>query len=351
MLLARVQHGPPTPIHEIRRDVPRELEAICNKAMARDIPDRYVHMTDLAVDLRAYLEQRVVAAYDSGAIAELRKWVQRNKPMVYTSAIAAALLCFSAITILFLTLRSLRAENRATQQAAMQRDFNRQEARRARQVEQWLQLLLWVIQNEGPKNSAGEPEILSDLTHSVERLEDGLLRMAASANTEHKLALAAGFELVGGLHVNALPHSESGKALNTAATQLLLGAYRTRRELGDQNSPELIECTLWLIQGLAADGDYDRAQVLAMDALNASRLHRDDEPRLLVRCLISLGHIIISMDEAQKATTLLEEAVSVEREAYGTLLPETVAEIMAIAASARDAGSAPLSRQILRLLE
>ena len=87
-ILANVQQGPPTPVHSLNREVAAELVAVFEKAMARGIPDRYADMTELAVDLRAYLENRVVAAYESGAIAELRKWVKRNKALATTAAAA-----------------------------------------------------------------------------------------------------------------------------------------------------------------------------------------------------------------------------------------------------------------------
>ncbi|MCZ6572509.1 MAG: serine/threonine protein kinase, partial [Planctomycetota bacterium] len=73
--------GPPKPVHETDRTVPAELVAICEKAMQRPPDDRYQDMQDMAEDLRAYLERRVVSAYETGAAAEFRKWVVRNKGM------------------------------------------------------------------------------------------------------------------------------------------------------------------------------------------------------------------------------------------------------------------------------
>jgi hypothetical protein len=35
----------------------------------------------MANDLRAYLEHRVVDAYETGAIAEFKKWVTRNEAL------------------------------------------------------------------------------------------------------------------------------------------------------------------------------------------------------------------------------------------------------------------------------
>ena len=87
-ILGLVLNGPPSALTEKAKDVPPELLAIVEKAMAREIADRYPDMTALARDLRSFLEQRVVAAYESGAWAELRKWVQRNKALAMTSAAA-----------------------------------------------------------------------------------------------------------------------------------------------------------------------------------------------------------------------------------------------------------------------
>ncbi|KAA3642103.1 MAG: hypothetical protein DWP92_00015 [Armatimonadetes bacterium] len=88
-VLKSVQEGSPTPLHVTNPQVSAELEAICDKAMARSIEERYRSMEAFARDLRSYLEGRVVAAYETGAIAELRKWVIRNKGTA--ASIAAAI--------------------------------------------------------------------------------------------------------------------------------------------------------------------------------------------------------------------------------------------------------------------
>ncbi|MBI4881314.1 MAG: SUMF1/EgtB/PvdO family nonheme iron enzyme [Planctomycetes bacterium] len=96
VVLERVAAGPPRPVHAQNPEVPAELEAICDKAMARDLGERYAGMEELAADLRAYLERRVVAAYESGPLAELKKWVIRNKAVAAT--VAAAILVIAALS-------------------------------------------------------------------------------------------------------------------------------------------------------------------------------------------------------------------------------------------------------------
>ncbi|MCH2106229.1 MAG: bifunctional serine/threonine-protein kinase/formylglycine-generating enzyme family protein [Planctomycetes bacterium] len=92
--LMLIQEGPPVPIHEHFPDVVPELEAICEKAMQRDKRERYASMAELADDLRNYLEGRVVKAYETGAVAELKKWVRRNRGLA--NSLAAGVLVLIA---------------------------------------------------------------------------------------------------------------------------------------------------------------------------------------------------------------------------------------------------------------
>ncbi len=87
--LTAVRAGPPSPVDALDSAMPPELVAICARAMARDPSERYSGVLELASDLRAWTEGRVVRAYERGAWAELRKWIARNKALA--SALLAAL--------------------------------------------------------------------------------------------------------------------------------------------------------------------------------------------------------------------------------------------------------------------
>jgi formylglycine-generating enzyme required for sulfatase activity/tRNA A-37 threonylcarbamoyl transferase component Bud32 len=80
--------GPPRPLHERAPDAPPELVSICEKAMERDPAERYTGMLELAADLEAWIEGRVVHAYETGAWAEARKWVLRNRGLAASLAAA-----------------------------------------------------------------------------------------------------------------------------------------------------------------------------------------------------------------------------------------------------------------------
>jgi serine/threonine-protein kinase len=105
----RLQEGPPEPLHQVAGKAPAELVAICEKAMARDRHLRYQDMSELAEDLRALLEHRVVRAHETGAVAEFRKWVVRNRALASTAIGAALLILVGSVgtSILFKSQRDV----------------------------------------------------------------------------------------------------------------------------------------------------------------------------------------------------------------------------------------------------
>ncbi|MBX3744028.1 MAG: protein kinase [Verrucomicrobiae bacterium] len=88
-VIEAVRSGPPDPLGVAARHQPAELLAICSKAMNRKAPARYPSATELAEDLQAWIEGRVVRAHRTGALAELKAWILRNRLAAFSQAAAA----------------------------------------------------------------------------------------------------------------------------------------------------------------------------------------------------------------------------------------------------------------------
>jgi formylglycine-generating enzyme required for sulfatase activity len=114
-VLKRVIEGPPESVHSLTQ-APAELEAICEKAMARAPEQRYGSVSELGEDLRSYLEGRVVQAHSRGAIAELRKWMARNR--AFASALGAALVFLTALLVVSTVLRRQAQASESAAKAA-----------------------------------------------------------------------------------------------------------------------------------------------------------------------------------------------------------------------------------------
>ncbi len=115
-----VTEGSPTRLGQRNPTVAPELEAVCERAMARAPEHRYQSVESLATDLRSYLEQRVVRAYETGPLAELRKWVLRNRATAGSLA-AAILITITLLTLMFTNeaqnARALSRSNRELESA------------------------------------------------------------------------------------------------------------------------------------------------------------------------------------------------------------------------------------------
>ena len=116
-ILREVRAGSPQPLQARVNDLPAELVAITAKAMERDPARRYGSAMDLGQDLRAYLEGRVVRAHESGASAELRKWMRRNRALTLASGLALAFLVVGFAASVTLGLRAKHNENLADEAA------------------------------------------------------------------------------------------------------------------------------------------------------------------------------------------------------------------------------------------
>ena len=74
-------------------DIPKELDAICLMALAKDQSGRYASAQELADDIQQYLEGRSVSALPDSLPTRLVKWVRRNKTI---SASLVGLIVISA---------------------------------------------------------------------------------------------------------------------------------------------------------------------------------------------------------------------------------------------------------------
>ena len=80
-VLARVLGGPPPSLSRASSDMHPELVSISERAMARAPEQRYASCAEIAADLRAFLDGRVVRAHRTGALQRAQKWVRRNRSL------------------------------------------------------------------------------------------------------------------------------------------------------------------------------------------------------------------------------------------------------------------------------
>lgn len=107
-VLRKVAEATPLPLRAVRRSVPRQLEAICRKAMAKDPCERYSDAGALAADLDRYFADEPVSAYAESTAQRLWRWVRRHRQATTLSASAIALAI--GLTVAGLLLRSAQQQ-------------------------------------------------------------------------------------------------------------------------------------------------------------------------------------------------------------------------------------------------
>ncbi len=151
-LLHKVEHGDFPPPRKLRPEVPRALEAICLKAMARAPAARYATALELAADLERWLGDEPVRAFREPLSARARRWVRRHRILV--TSLAAVLV--TSVLLGGGTVGWLAARQAETVRAAC---GDLDEATRLQHEEKWADARAAVQRAEGRLSAGGAEDL------------------------------------------------------------------------------------------------------------------------------------------------------------------------------------------------
>lgn len=115
-VLHQVLHGEPTPPRRFVRQVPRELETICLKAIEKKPGDRFETALEFAEDLRRWLLDVPIHAKRPSAAARTMRFIRRRK--VPVALATAVLLAITATGVMYAEYHSSQRQAQAAQAAA-----------------------------------------------------------------------------------------------------------------------------------------------------------------------------------------------------------------------------------------
>ncbi len=124
-IIDQIAHEPPAPLRRHDHRIPRDLETLVLKALAKDPRDRFATAATLGEELRRYLESRPIQSRPVGPAERLWRWCKRS-PGLAAASIGAALLATTLLIgsiIVAWTVReqleALRVERGKTQEALL----------------------------------------------------------------------------------------------------------------------------------------------------------------------------------------------------------------------------------------
>jgi tetratricopeptide (TPR) repeat protein len=118
-LVERVTRGRPPWPRQLDGCIPRDLETIVLKAMAREPAERYPMADALAEDLRRFLLDRPILARRAGPLERAWRWCRRNRAVAVL--LAAALVLAAGLAVLAVLLWDRQRQTAAALQEADRR--------------------------------------------------------------------------------------------------------------------------------------------------------------------------------------------------------------------------------------
>lgn len=105
--IAYVAKGEVPPACEINSAVPRQLDAICTRAMAPEMGDRYSTARELIDDIECWLADKPVSVYADPWTTRCRRWMQKNRTAVSVSAATVLVVGVSTLAWNFVEIRRI----------------------------------------------------------------------------------------------------------------------------------------------------------------------------------------------------------------------------------------------------
>ncbi len=227
---------PPPPSHaaatpRLRKELRGDLDNIILKAIRKEPASRYASASDLASDLRNYLEGRPVAAHSPTPWYRMRKFVRRNRVAVAVGALAVAAV-ITATASVWVQARIAERERRAAVAATRIAEQHRADAQASRAAA-LVQRQVAVDQREAAEQSHEAAETQRRLAE--ERFQQ--VRQLANSvlfNYQAQLAVSGGeTELRSRMAKDSLAYLDRLAAQKNADHTLLLEIARGYIQMGE----------------------------------------------------------------------------------------------------------------------
>ena len=107
-VLSQIIHKEPSSPRSINKQIPRDLETICQRAMEKDPDRRYQTADQMAADLRCFVNRHAISARRIGLMERSVRWARKNKAL-------AAMACLTLVVGIGATMSVLIQHKQAIQ--------------------------------------------------------------------------------------------------------------------------------------------------------------------------------------------------------------------------------------------
>jgi tetratricopeptide (TPR) repeat protein len=336
-LLRQVIHEEPRPPRQMNDRIPRDLQTICLKAMAKSPARRYATAAELAADLRRYFRGEPIRARPVRRIEKLCRWCRRE-PMLasLTAGIGLLLILVTGLSVTW----AMRSEQGRQDLAAAQdqTERQRQQAERAReQAEAVADYLIDALRRPDPGLDGRKVTVAEVLNQAVKRLR-------ADAKIEPSMRA---------MLFSTLARTYTGLGLFHEAIPLWQESLALRREHLGADHPLTLVSMNNLAEGYQQVGELGQALPLLEETL---RLRQEKLGPEHQRTMISLHNLAVAYaltGRTNEAIKLHEKELAHCKAQLGPHHPETLLSLENLAQAYLNAGrrsdGLPILEEVLRL--
>ncbi len=272
-----------------------DIETILAKALEKAPERRYASAAQLAGDIRRYLQDEPIVARPASALYQVRKFARRNSGLVAGLVATFAVLVIGLISTGYFLVEATRQRD----EADLQRDEARRQARIAEEVNTFLQKD--VLRSAKPEELGYRITVVEALDNAAEALE-GRFEEEPIIRAEIHHTLTETYRSLGE-HDKELYHAERMVAL-----------YRS--ELGAEH-PDLAHAICDLAMALGVTGDYTAAEPLFREAMKMNRRLLDAKDPELASSLNSFATFMADRGDHAAAEQLFREALALRHGPLG----------------------------------
>lgn len=341
---------PPTPPSSRAHSIPRELEAVLLKALAKEPRSRYADAAEFLADLRRFQAAKPVLARAPSLAADLRLfWRRQHRASIAVLSITALAALLVTNQLLALS-RERELERQAKQQAQASTEFvisllSLANPRESRPDELTVQSLLEAagerLEQSPLEDTGAAIELHVTLANSFRELA---LFEESTRHFELALDLAKDRESLSVIHraglLNSFGHALTEGERYDRAVEVLEEAVKIEETSPD--APQWLKAitSSQLARALLEGGDVDRAAEHALFALDTYRAEFGQRHRSVARALNVLAEVALRRGELDLAAKRAAEALELDQENHGPASLLVARSAFACARIARAAGDA-----------
>ena len=288
------------------KDLTKDLQAICEKALQKDPGDRYSSVEELLADIGSCLYDYPVKAREQTAGYVFGKYLRRNRKLVSAAGISLVLLI---VIVGYYTYR-----------LSGERDVARQEAAKSAEV---VNLLTGVFSSADPNNGNG------DTLTAVQLLDEGLAKLGENLKSQPEV-LASLMQQISSVYLS-LGRYEKSDSLARRAMAVWQESY-------DAPHKAIAGNLVLLSQVFNAKGMTDSAQLVTIQAIAMYQRLKMTQGAQMADAWIELSAAYYNKGQFLESDSVFRKAYAIHQNIYETPHPDLANDLHVIGTSLRKLG-------------